>query len=280
VATLLITGVSGFLGGAVAQSAAAAGWDVAGTFLTRAPGGPAAAHRLDVRDAGAVAVLLDAVAPDAVVNPGYVQRGGDTLAVNAAGAAHVAAAAHARGARLVHLSSDAVFAGDLGRGLREEDPLDPVTPYGATKAAAETAVAAAHPGAALVRTSLLFGGPGRPPGPHERGALAAARGEQAMTFYADEIRCPVQVDDLAHALVELAGLEHAGPLHVAGADALDRAAFARLIVAAAGLDPATIAAGPRPPGRSGDCTLDCTRAHVLLRTPLRGVAEVFRAAAA
>ena len=57
-----------------------------------------------------------------------------------------------------------------------------------------------------------------------------------MTFYDDEIRCPVQVDDLAAALVELAATAHHGPLHVAGADAVDRATFARLIAAAAGLD--------------------------------------------
>jgi dTDP-4-dehydrorhamnose reductase len=278
VPTLLITGVSGFLGGAVAEGAAGAGWDVAGTYLTRAPGGPVVAHRLDVRDAGAVAALLDAVAPDAVVHTAYVQRGDDTLAVNADGAAHVAAAAHARGVRLVHVSSDAIFRGDLGRPLREDDPPDPVTAYGATKAAAETAVLAAHPEALLVRTSLLYGGPGQAPGTHEQVALAAARGERTMTFYADEIRCPVQVDDLAAALVELAAAAHHGPLHVAGPDAVDRATFARMIAAAAGLDPAAIAAGPRPSGRSGDCTLDCGAAEVLLRTRVRGVRAVFGAA--
>ena len=95
-----------------------------------------------------------------------------------------------------------------------------------------------------------------------------------MTFYADEIRCPVQVDDLAAALVELAAGTRHGPLHVAGPDAVDRATFARMIAAAAGLDPAAIAAGPRPPGRSGDCTLDCGTAAVLLRTRVRGVRAV------
>jgi dTDP-4-dehydrorhamnose reductase len=273
---LLITGVSGFLGRAVAHRAARAGWTVAGTYLAHAPrlDVPADTGRLDVRDRAAVAELIGERRPAAIVHTAYVQRGDDAAAVNADGAACVAAAAHAAGARLIHLSSDAIFRGDLGRPLREDDAPDPVTPYGATKAAAEVAVAAAHPGALLVRTSLLYGGPGHAPGPHEQVALAVARGEQAMTFFDDEIRCPVQVDDLAAALVELAGTTRAGPLHVAGADAVDRATFARLVVAAAGLDPAPIASGPRGADRSGDCTLDCRAAQVLLRTRVRGVHEV------
>jgi dTDP-4-dehydrorhamnose reductase len=271
---LLVTGVSGFLGRAVAARAQAAGWTVAGTSLTHPPDAAAATQRLDVRDAPATAALVAAVAPDAIVHTAYLQHGPQARAVNAQGAAHVAAAAHAHGARLVHVSSDAVFRGDLGRALREEDPLDPVTPYGATKAEAEGLVAAACPEAVLVRTSLLYGGPGHAPGLHEEVALAAARGAAAMTFYADEIRCPVQVDDLAGALVELAAMPLAGPLHVAGADAVDRATFARRIAAAAGLDPGAIVAGPRPPGRSGDCTLDLARARGLLATPPRWCAEV------
>src|SRR4051812_3693237 len=240
-----------------------------------------AAYRLDVRDAGAARALVAAVAPDAVIHTAYLQRGGEAAAVNVDGAAHVAAAARAAGARLVHLSSDAVFRdAPPGRALREDDPPRPVTPYGATKAAAEVRVRAADPGALVVRTSLLYAGPGQAPGPHERAALAVARGEQDMTFFDDEIRCPVQVDDLAAALLELARAEDlAGPLHVAGADAVDRATFARLIVAAAGLDPAVIRAGPRTPDRAGDCTLDCRVAEARLGTRLRGVREVLRAGA-
>lgn len=271
---LLITGVTGFLGRAVAARAQQAGWAVSGTSLTQAP--PPGGRRLDVRDERAVAAALDELRPDAILHCAYV-LGGDAVAhaVNADGAAHVAAAAHARGIRLVHVSSDAIFRGDLGRALREDDPPDPVTAYGATKAAAELAVAGAHPGALIVRTSLLFGGPGQAPGPHEVAALDAARGVRDMTFYADEVRCPIQVDDLAVALVQLAGTTHAGPLHVAGADALDRAAFARLIVVAAGLDPAAIRSGPRPADRAGDCALDCSAAAVVLRAPPCGALAVF-----
>jgi dTDP-4-dehydrorhamnose reductase len=145
-----------------------------------------------------------------------------------------------------------------------------MTAYGTTKADAEAAVAAAHPDALLVRTSLIYGGP--EPSAHERRALDAG-----MTFYADEIRCPVAVADLAAAVIELAGMaDVSGPLHVAGADAVSRLEFARLVAAAHGRDPEALHGGAHPPGRPGDCTLDCSRAQARLRTRLRGVREVLR----
>jgi dTDP-4-dehydrorhamnose reductase len=168
----------------------------------------------------------------------------------------------------VHLSSDLVFAGDLGRPVREDDAVGPLTDYGRSKADAEAVVIAEDPGAVLVRTSLIYGG--AEPSDHERRAL-----DPEMTFYEDEIRCPVAAGDLAAALVELAARDDVhGPLHVAGADAVSRLEFARLVAAAHGRDPALVRGGTRPPGRPGHITLDCSRARALLRTRVRGVREV------
>lgn len=260
-----MTGASGDLGGAVVRAArAAGGWDVAG-WAGRAV--------VDVRDGAAVAAALRDAAPDAVIHTAYVQGEG-AREVNADGSEHVARAAVAVGARMVHVSSDAIFDGRLGRPLREEDPPSPVTDYGATKAEAEVRVSLAAPDAVLVRTSLIYAGPPQAPTMQERTPLAVARGESDMMFYSDEIRSPVQVDDLAAALLELAVLEWAGPLNVAGADALSRLDFARLLVAARGLDPERLRGTPAPPGRPSNCPLDLTRAQALLATPLRGARAV------
>jgi dTDP-4-dehydrorhamnose reductase len=274
---LLITGASGYLGRAVAVRASGLGWDVVGTHHRHARA-PVRSVALDVRDAGGVATLVGTEAPDAVIHTAYVQTGDAAHAVNAEGAAHVAAAAHAAGARLVHVSSDAIFRGDGDRPLREDDAPDPITPYGATKAAAEPAVLAAHPGAILARTSLLYGGPGHEPSPHEELALAVARGERELAFFTDEIRSPVQVADLAAALVELAAMPAlGGPLHVGGADAVSRLAFARLIVAARGEDAGRLDGRPAPPDRPRNCPMDSARAQALLHVRLRGVREVLGA---
>jgi dTDP-4-dehydrorhamnose reductase len=119
-----------------------------------------------------------------------------------------------------------------------------------------------HPEAAIVRTSLIYGGP--EPGPQERLAREGRR------FFVDEVRSPVQVEDLAHALLELTALEYSGPLHVAGADDISRYDLAVLM----GADPARIERVHTTPDRAPDVSLDSSRAAALLQTRLRGVREV------
>ncbi|HEV7494172.1 sugar nucleotide-binding protein [Baekduia sp.] len=267
---LLVTGAPGFLGRAVVAAGPAAGWEMVGTALTH-PDWVA----LDVRDAAAVVGVVDAVAPDAIIHTAYRQHGEEAMAVNAAGAGHIAAAARTAGARLVHVSSDAIFAGDGDRALREGDIVRPVTAYGATKAAAEVAVEAANPAALMVRTSLLIGGPGHAPSPHEALALAAARGEEQVTFFTDEIRSAIQVDDLAAALLELAAQDGGGPLHVGGADGLSRLELAQLVVGAAGLDVGMLRGAAAPADRPRHCPLDSGLAQTRLRTRLRGAREIY-----
>ncbi len=267
---LLVTGASGFLGRAVVAAGPASDWEVFGTALTEP-----AWIALDVRDAAAVARVVDDVGPDAIIHTAYRQHGEEAMAINAAGAGHVAAAARTASARLVHVSSDAIFAGDGDRALREGDVVRPVTVYGTTKAAAEVAVEAANPAALMVRTSLLIGGPGHAPSPHEELALAAARGKEQITFFTDEIRSAIQVDDLAAALLELAAQEGGGPLHVGGADAVSRLELAQLVVGAAGLDVGVLLGAPAPADRPRYCPLDSGVAQARLRTCLRGAREIY-----
>jgi dTDP-4-dehydrorhamnose reductase len=100
-----------------------------------------------------------------------------------------------------------------------------------------------------------------------------------MSFFSDELRNPVQVGDLAAALLELAGSDATGILHVAGADAVDRYEFARLVVAANGGDPDSLKsalAAEHPSPRPLDCRLDSSRARarVRARVDLRGARSV------
>lgn len=239
--TLHVTGASGYLGS---------------ELVRLRPG--ASTERVEVREGADVQWLFDRIKPEAVVHTAYVQ---EDASVNVDGSENVALAAAAVGARLVHLSTDVVFDGRKGTPYVEDDPLSPVTDYGRAKAEAERRVLAAHPGALLVRTSLLYGG--AEPSKHE---LAAH--DPGFTFFTNEIRSPVHVTDLANALLELLELDVRGPLHVAGADAVSRAEFAELIRGA------PVRSAPAPETRPLDCSLDSSRAQALLRTRLRGVREV------
>jgi len=217
----------------------------------------ASTERVEIRDPAAVQALFERVRPGVVVHTAYRQ---DDDAVNTDGSENVARAAAAVGARLVHLSTDVVFDGRKGVPYVEGDPVSPVTDYGRAKAEAERRVAAVHPDALVVRTSLLYGG--ARPSKHE---LAAH--DPGFTFFTNEIRSPVQVTDLAQALLELAALDVRGPLHVAGPDDVSRAELAELIRRG------PVRSAPAPATRPLDCSLDSSRARALLRTRLRGVRE-------
>ncbi len=255
-----MTGGSGYLGSEVLRRARAQGWDAVGWAFSQ-PGLPS----VDVRDPAAVERALERASPDAVVHTAYLQEGPGARSVTVEGAENVARAA--RGARLVHLSTDVVFDGRRPGGYSEDDEPAPITDYGRSKAEAERLVAAAHREALVVRTSLIVGGPGAPPGKHERLRPGAV-------YHTDELRCPVQLGDLARALLELVELDVSGPLHVAGEDVVSRYELACLVAASRGLDPGEIRGGPAPPGRPLDCALDSRRARRLVGTELRGARTV------
>ena len=82
------------------------------------------------------------------------------------------------------------------------------------------------------------------------------------------------VADLAAALLELAAGTVAGPLHVAGPDAVSRHELACLVAARHGRDPGALRSRPADPGRPGHVVLDSSAARDLLATRLRGVREV------
>nr|WSW71514.1 sugar nucleotide-binding protein [Streptomyces sp. NBC_00995] len=265
--SVLIVGGSGFLGTELVRQAAAAGQSTAATYATR-PGSAqeAAWHALDLRDLARVEAVVAEVAPRVIVN---ATSGGADWPVTAEGPVRLAMAAAKSGSRLIHVSSDAVFSG--ARVHYDESCLpDPVTPYGAAKAAAETGVLLVHPEAVVARTSLIIG-EGR--SVHERTVRELATGASAGVLFTDDIRCPVHVFDLAAALLELASGDARGIRHLGGSDALSRHDLGVLIARRDGLDASRLPAGLRAdsalPGAL-DVRLDSRVTQRTLRTRLRG----------
>jgi dTDP-4-dehydrorhamnose reductase len=262
---LLVTGASGYLGSELLRQ------DPSAVASPRS-------SELDVRDAAGVARFFEQVLPTAVIHTAYRQDGEGAYEITAVGARHVAAASRAVGARLIHMSTDVLFDGTKEGPYTEDDPPSPITGYGRAKAAAEAAVRDAHPDALLVRTSLIYTGDGS--SRHERAALAVARGELDTPFFVDELRCPVQVSDLARALLELVDDDSGGVLHVAGEEVVSRYEFACLVAARGGFDPERIRADTiagRGLARPRNCALDSSRARLRLGTRLRGAREVLAA---
>ncbi|MEV8517762.1 sugar nucleotide-binding protein [Dactylosporangium sp. NPDC051484] len=273
---ILIIGATGSLGSRVAARAVGAGHTVFGTHVNpRDDDGSddqaISWARLDIRDRHAVRHAVELVRPDAVVHAA-AGRDRNDWTINADGAANVALACADR-VRLVTVSSDAIFSGRAGREYTESDEPDPVYRYGAAKAAAETAVRAIAPGAAIVRTSLILA---EGKGGHEQLTYDLIAGRLDGALFTDEIRKPVHVDDLADALLEIAAGDFHGVINVAGSDAVSRYELGVLVAKRDGLDPARLRTA-NSSGRPGDVRLDTRMAGELLRTRLRGAHEFMAA---
>lgn len=267
-------GGSGFLGRELARRAREAGHGVTATFATRPADVPGVRWLpMDLRRAEEVTAVLAEAGPDVVVNTAYRQA---DWAITADGAIQLAMAAVRCGARLVHVSSDVVFSGaDVH--YDESATPDPITPYGAAKAAAETAIRLLAPDAAIARTSLILGEGGSP---QEAFVHDLATGRRDGALFTDDIRCPVHVADLAGALLELAASARAGVWHLSGPDAVSRHELGVLVAERDGLDVAALRTARRAEtGPQGplDVRLDGSRSRRDLRTRLRGARDFLRA---
>ncbi|MFC7620097.1 SDR family oxidoreductase [Microlunatus sp. GCM10028923] len=266
---VLVVGGSGFLGRELVRQAVAAGHRVIATHRTQPPAAGVPSEALDIRDRPAVEDLISRIGPDVVINAAYQTQ---DWASTADGAIHVVLAAKGAGARLVHVSSDALFSGQDGRYPETARP-DPITPYGAAKAAAETAIMIIDPSAVVARTSLIIGDGDSPT---EQLVHALATGRATGGLFTDDLRCPVHVADLAAALLELGAGDHSGIHHLAGPDSISRHELGLLIARRDGLDsdllPTSTRAGSGIPGPL-DVRLDGAATQRALRTRLRGARE-------
>ena len=248
---LFVTGASGFLGRHLVSGPASADWEIIAPSSTS----------LDLRNRDAVLDMVHDWRPTAIAHLAY--RKTDRLSIVET-TRHVAEAATANKARLVHMSSDVVFPGRPKPYVETDEPFA-VTDYARDKLDAEHAVAEMCPDAVMVRTSLIYGTITL--STLQQDIAAAIDGRSAMTFFTDEMRCPVHVEDVAAAVARLAAMRDvSGPLHVAGPDAVSRAEFAMRTARFLGLDPSRVNTTTLEASglvRPGCVVLDCSRAAEL-----------------
>lgn len=204
--------------------------------------------------------------------------------VNAEGPANLARACARAGARLVHISTDYVFSGTLRRPYDIDDETGPLSVYGRTKLAGESAVRAALPDAHVVRTAWVYEGADGSDFAAAMRRLAA--GDQPVDVVADQIGSPTYVGDLVGALLEVAdGVVGAPLLHAANAGEASRFDQAQAVFEAVGADPARVRPvgsdrHPRPAPRPPYSALSGRRSTEAGLTPLRPWREALRDALA
>ncbi|HHW82441.1 MAG TPA: dTDP-4-dehydrorhamnose reductase [Actinomycetales bacterium] len=199
---------------------------------------------LDITDGGATADLpgADVIANCAAYTAVDAAEEDEATAftVNAVGAQLLARAAAARGASLVHVSTDYVFGGDASEPYGEQDPLGPLSAYGRTKAAGEWAVRAEHPQHYIVRTAWLYGANG-PCFPKTMARLATER--DRLSVVSDQVGQPTWTRDLADLMIRLVEAEAPwGTYHGTSSGQVSWHGFTRAIVESMGRDPEMVEA--------------------------------------
>jgi nucleoside-diphosphate-sugar epimerase len=225
----VVTGASGFLGGAVARALAERGESV--RALVRRTSDVRALHRAGIATAVGDVVdgsgLSDAFARARVVvhaagmlgRPGVAD--GEYEAVHVRGTLNVVEAARAAGVeRVVHVSSPGLL-GPIGRSAPdadEEAPPNPTNAYERSKAAAEAALreeaARNGPLAVIVRPEFVYG----PGDRHVLGLFRVIRRRRFVYVGRGEALChPTYVDDAVGGILAAADRGRPGrTYHVAG----------------------------------------------------------------
>jgi dTDP-4-dehydrorhamnose reductase len=242
---------------------------------------------LDITDPEQVARAVEGV--DVVVNcaawtdvEGAETREAAAFAVNAVGPATLARACASTEARLLHLSTDYVFAGDATEPYAEHAAMAPRGAYGRTKAAGEWAVRTYLPDRSwILRTAWLYGWQGRN---FVSTILTLAAERETLDVVADQHGQPTWTVDLAHRIVDT--IEADAPGGVYHATSSGRTTWHELAQAAveltggdpARIRPTTTEAFPRPAPRPAWSVLGHDRWQVAGLPPMRPWDEALRAA--
>lgn len=155
---ILLLGASGQVGWELLRTL-----NVVGDVVATARDGSADV-RLDVGDLDAVRAMLDAVAPDVVVNAAAYtavdkaeSEPATALRINADLPGALGEWAASRGALVMHYSTDYVFDGSKAGAYVETDATAPLGVYGSSKLAGDQALLASGCDALILRVSWVYG---------------------------------------------------------------------------------------------------------------------------
>jgi dTDP-4-dehydrorhamnose reductase len=212
---------------------------------------------VDVRDAQQVNKIIERHRPNWIILAaaytdvdGCESNADLAFATNTAGALNVAEAALRFGARLLFLSTDYVFDGSTSKPYEVNDPRNPQSIYGRSKAEAETGIARILPNACIARTSWVFGTTGKC---FPETILKLAQSRPAIDVVDDQRGSPTYARHLAGAIVKLCSKNAEGIIHVTNTGDCSWFEFASEIVRLSSLPtiirPTTTEKFPRPAKR-------------------------------
>lgn len=242
---------------------------------------------LDITQDGLVQRVMDRYRPGLVINVAAFTdvdacetRQEEVFRVNARGPENLARACRFTDSFLLHMSTDYVFDGRLGRQCHEDDPMRPLGTYGKSKAIGEQLVRANLPDShCILRTQWLFGLHGKN---FVEAILALAETRDHLKVVNDQHGRPTYSLDLAKAILEICERGFVGVLHVANDGEATWHDFARKILELSKIDHVRVESQTteelaRPAPRPAYSVLDISRFVELVGSPLRHWEEALAA---
>lgn len=232
---VLVTGASGQLGTDLCQ--------ILYSFETI----PLTHQDIEITNMNSVKEVLGRYKPDIIINTAAYVRVDDcetepdkAFSVNASGARNIAVAAQELGARLVHISTDYVFGGEVEpytTPYTEFDTPIPLSIYGKSKLAGENFVQHLCSKHFIIRTSGLFGiaGASGKGGNFVETMLRLGKERNELRVVSDQVFSPTYTRDLARKIAQLITAEYYGIFHITNKGHCSWYEFAYEILRLAGL---------------------------------------------
>ncbi|MDR2688474.1 MAG: dTDP-4-dehydrorhamnose reductase [Azoarcus sp.] len=234
----------------------------------------------DLANPAGLRATIARVKPDVIVNAAAhtaVDRAesepGLARQINATALETLAAEAAARGARLVHYSTDYVFDGSGDRPWREDDPTGPLSVYGRTKLEGEEIIRASACRHLIFRTSWVYAARG---GNFIRNMLKLAAERERLTVIDDQFGAPTGAELIADVTAQIVRMAERdgddprdGTYHLAAGGETSWHAYARFVIDGARrrgaelkvgeIVPIPASAYPTPAKRPANSRLDTRR---------------------
>lgn len=158
--------------------------------------------------------------------------------INCLGARNVALSCARSGARMVQVSTDYVFDGFSSVPYKVDDPQNPLSSYGRTKAAGEWAVSQVNSNALIVRTGWLYGNFGNS---FLKAMLNLSKDRPVLRVVDDQVGQPTWTVDLADFIATLVTQNYPGGFyHGTNSGSVSRYGLVRELFRQMALDPERI----------------------------------------
>lgn len=232
---ILITGANGQLGKAMRKILDASPLASSAIYATHSD--------LDIADGNQLSRIIEDEGISHIVNCAAftdVDRAEEEKAacsaVNNEAIKKLASAADNLGAKIIHISTDFVFDGLSHCAYSESAKVNPISHYGTSKRAGETALLALAPDSIIIRTSWLYNLETDNNFPAK--IIRKARSEGQLRVVDDQIGSPTNAHDLARAILKILSTPQwfPGVYHYCDSGICSRYDFAKAILRLTGLN--------------------------------------------